>query len=105
MPLPTRLLLAQLAFLFSTLCLVLFAANLYLGVGALLHALFISSTLNFYSAWTWGFLLAWPIPLLTLMGLGFYLYLLVERLHLRFRQYKQAAAGLRPGPLTQTRSD
>jgi hypothetical protein len=38
-------------------------AVLYLGVGAMLHALFVSAQFDFHSAWTWGWLLAWPFML------------------------------------------
>ena len=36
----------------------------YLGVGALLHALFIGPHFDWSSAWTWGLLLGWPVGLM-----------------------------------------
>ena len=34
---------------------------IYLGIGAMLHALFVGSTFDWTSAWTFGWLLGWPI--------------------------------------------
>ena len=34
---------------------------LYLGIGALLHALIVGATFDWSSAWTWGLLLGWPV--------------------------------------------
>lgn len=36
---------------------------IYLGIGALLHALMIGPQFDWQSAWTWGWLLGWPIAL------------------------------------------
>ncbi|WP_332116016.1 hypothetical protein [Azorhizobium caulinodans] len=36
---------------------------IYLGIGAMCHALFYSATFDWNSAWTWGWLLAWPVAL------------------------------------------
>jgi len=33
----------------------------YLGIGALLHAIFHDAALDPASAWTWAYLLAWPV--------------------------------------------
>jgi hypothetical protein len=41
----------------------LIPACIYLGIGALLHALFVGSHFDWSSAWTWGWLVAWPIML------------------------------------------
>lgn len=37
---------------------------IYLGIGALLHAVFIGPQFDWTSAWTFGWLLGWPIMLL-----------------------------------------
>jgi hypothetical protein len=34
---------------------------IYLGIGAMLHALFIGPQFDWSSAWTFGWLLGWPI--------------------------------------------
>jgi hypothetical protein len=39
------------------------SAILYFGVGALLHAIVYSATLDWHSAWTRAWLLAWPAVL------------------------------------------
>ena len=36
---------------------------IYLGIGAMLHALFVGSTFDWTSAWTFGWLFGWPIML------------------------------------------
>ncbi len=36
---------------------------IYLGIGAMLHALFVGATFDWSSAWTIGWLLGWPIML------------------------------------------
>lgn len=36
---------------------------IYLGMGAMLHALFIGSQFDWSSAWTFGWLFGWPIML------------------------------------------
>lgn len=36
---------------------------IYLGIGAMLHAIFIGATFDWTSAWTFGWLLGWPIML------------------------------------------
>jgi hypothetical protein len=33
---------------------------IYVGIGALLHAIFHSPQFDWSSAWTWGWLLGWP---------------------------------------------
>lgn len=38
-------------------------ALVYLGSGALLHAVFVGPAFAWDSAWTWGWLLAWPLAL------------------------------------------
>lgn len=35
----------------------------YLGIGAILHALFVGAQFDWSSAWTFGWLLGWPIML------------------------------------------
>lgn len=39
--------------------LIIFA--IYLGIGAMLHALFVGAQFDWSSAWTFGWLLGWPI--------------------------------------------
>lgn len=39
--------------------LIIFA--IYLGIGAMLHALFVGATFDWTSAWTIGWLLGWPV--------------------------------------------
>lgn len=39
--------------------LILFA--IYLGIGAMLHALFVGAQFDWTSAWTFGWLFGWPI--------------------------------------------
>jgi hypothetical protein len=34
---------------------------IYLGIGAMLHALFVGAKFDWSSAWTFGWLLGWPI--------------------------------------------
>lgn len=34
---------------------------IYLGIGAMLHALFVGAQFDWSSAWTFGWLLGWPI--------------------------------------------
>jgi hypothetical protein len=34
---------------------------LYLGIGALFHAVMVGPQFDWVSAWTWGWLLGWPI--------------------------------------------
>lgn len=41
--------------------LVLVGLAIYLGIGALLHALFVGPHFDWSSAWTFGWLLGWPI--------------------------------------------
>jgi hypothetical protein len=43
------------------------AVLLYLGIGAMLHAIIAGDTLAWDSAWTWGLLIGWPAFVL---GLG-----------------------------------
>lgn len=38
--------------------------GVYLGIGALLHAIFVGPHFDFTSAWTFGWLLGWPIMLI-----------------------------------------
>jgi len=42
----------------------LMAFGIYLGIGAMFHALFIGPTFDWSSAWTFGWLFGWPIMLL-----------------------------------------
>lgn len=37
------------------------ALIVYLGIGSLLHAVFIGSAFDWSSAWTYGLLLGWPV--------------------------------------------
>lgn len=34
---------------------------IYLGIGAMLHALFVGATFDWSSAWTFGWLFGWPV--------------------------------------------
>jgi len=44
---------------------------IYLGIGAMLHALFVGPHFDWSSAWTFGWLLGWPIMgLLALFAFG-----------------------------------
>lgn len=36
---------------------------IYLGVGAMFHALFLGATFDWSSAWTFGWLFGWPLML------------------------------------------
>lgn len=46
------------------------SALVYLGIGAVLHALLYSDQFSVTSAWTWAWLLGWPImALLSFIGL------------------------------------
>lgn len=36
---------------------------IYLGIGAMLHALFVGAQFDWTSAWTFGWLFGWPIML------------------------------------------
>lgn len=40
----------------------------YLGIGALLHGVFVGPTFDWSSVWTFGWLLAWPVGLLIAAG-------------------------------------
>jgi hypothetical protein len=42
--------------------------GIYIGIGALLHAIFVGSHFDFTSAWTFGWLLGWPIMLIISFG-------------------------------------
>jgi hypothetical protein len=46
--------------------LIIFA--IYLGIGAMLHALFIGPQFDWSSAWTFGWLFGWPIMLVITGG-------------------------------------
>jgi hypothetical protein len=37
--------------------------GIYLGIGALLHALFVGAHFDWSSVWTWVWLVGWPIML------------------------------------------
>jgi hypothetical protein len=37
---------------------------IYLGIGAMLHAVFVGSHFDWSSAWTFGWLLGWPIMMM-----------------------------------------
>lgn len=58
----------------APIIIVIFRIALYLGVGALMHALFVSTQFDFSSALTWGWLLAWPliafVMVLSFLGLA-----------------------------------
>jgi biotin transporter BioY len=54
----------------------LVAFAIYLGIGAMLHAVFNGATFDWTSAWTFGWLFGWPI-MLFIVGGGFILALLV----------------------------
>jgi hypothetical protein len=41
---------------------------IYLGIGAMLHALFVGPQFDWSSAWTFGWLFGWPIMLLITGG-------------------------------------
>lgn len=52
---------------------VLVGVAIYLGIGAMLHALFVGAHFDWMSAWTFGWLFGWPI-----MGLvGMFVFALV----------------------------
>lgn len=36
---------------------------LYIGIGCLVHYLLLGDVVNFYSAWTYGVVFAWPVAL------------------------------------------
>lgn len=42
----------------------LLGAAKFLGLGALVHAWLIGPEFSTHSLWSWGYLLAWPVPLL-----------------------------------------
>jgi hypothetical protein len=47
-------------------------AGIYLGIGAMLHAMFRGATFDWSSAWTFGWLFGWPVMLfVTFAGLIF----------------------------------
>jgi len=46
--------------------LILFA--IYLGIGAMLHALLVGSTFDWSSTWTFAWLFGWPIMLVVTFG-------------------------------------
>lgn len=51
---------------------------IYLGIGAMFHAVFVGSQFDWQSAWTYGWLLGWPIMLvLGVVGFAFALMPLV----------------------------
>jgi hypothetical protein len=43
---------------------------IYLGIGAMLHALFVGAHFDWTSAWTFGWLLGWPIMLFITFWVG-----------------------------------
>lgn len=47
-------------------CLPMF--GLYLGIGALCHAVFVGAQFDWQSAWTWGWLLGWPVMAAVIFG-------------------------------------
>ena len=68
---------------------------LYLGIGAMLHALIIGATFDWSSAWTWGVLFGWPILFtLAVLALGLAIMALVfaglgiEHVWSKFRKRK-----------------
>lgn len=52
----------------------LFKVGVYLGIGALCHALLLGPTFDRDSLWSWGWILAWPVGLIGLsakwVGIG-----------------------------------
>jgi len=42
---------------------------IYLGIGAMLHAIFNGAQFDWSSAWTFGWLFGWPIMLVVTFGL------------------------------------
>lgn len=42
--------------------------SIYLGIGAMLHALFVGAHFDWTSAWTFGWLLGWPIMIFITFG-------------------------------------
>lgn len=48
--------------------LILFA--IYLGIGAMLHALIVGATFDWSSAWTFAWLFGWPIMLVVTFGVA-----------------------------------
>lgn len=43
--------------------------GLYLGMGALCHLAFYNATFDFSNAWTWVWLLLWPVMFAIVIGL------------------------------------
>ncbi len=43
---------------------------IYLGIGAMLHAMFVGATFDWTSAWTFGWLFGWPIMLFITFGVA-----------------------------------
>jgi hypothetical protein len=54
----------------------LVSVGIYLGIGALFHAIFVGAMFDWSSAWTWGWLFGWPI-FLALFGFAFVILFLV----------------------------
>jgi hypothetical protein len=50
---------------------------IYLGIGAMLHAVFVGATFDWTSAWTFGWLFGWPIMLVITFGVAIVIGLLV----------------------------
>lgn len=48
--------------------LILFA--IYLGIGAMLHAIFVGAQFDWTSAWTFGWLFGWPLMLIATFGVA-----------------------------------
>jgi hypothetical protein len=63
----------------------LIALAFYLGIGALLHAFAVGPQFDWSSAWTWGWLLGWPVAIfiafwgfmLAMLAIGALLSLLI----------------------------
>ena len=42
----------------------MFKAALYLSIGLLLHVIFVGAHIDPTNAWSWMWLVAWPVPML-----------------------------------------
>lgn len=73
------------------------AIGIYLGIGAILHAVFVGAVFDWSSAWTYGWLLGWPVAVgafffaaTLVLGLAYFLFYLItgtaERIRIRRRR-------------------